>query len=30
MVGSDVRWFVSSNLTLTLPAMLFVWEMFRG
>eukprot|EP00903_Cladosiphon_okamuranus_P006968 g6782.t1 len=30
MLGSDVRWFISSNLTLTLPAMLFVWEMFRG
>lgn len=29
-MGSDVRWFVSSNVSLTLPAMLFVWEMFRG
>ncbi|CAM9814502.1 unnamed protein product [Pylaiella littoralis] len=30
MMGSDVRWFVSSNITLTLPAMLFVLEMLRG
>eukprot|EP00752_Nemacystus_decipiens_P006989 g6269.t1 len=30
MVGSDVRWFLSSNITLTVPTMFFVWEMFRG
>lgn len=29
MMGSDVRWFMSSNITLTVPAMLFIWEMFR-
>lgn len=30
MMGSDVRWFMSSNITLTLPAMLFALEMLRG
>ncbi|CAN0279155.1 unnamed protein product, partial [Ectocarpus sp. 4 AP-2014] len=30
MMGSDVRWFLSSNITLTVPAMLFIWEMFQG
>lgn len=30
MMGSDVRWFMSSNITLTLPAMLFIWEMSKG
>lgn len=30
MMGSDVRWFVSSNITLTLPSIFFVWEMFSG
>ncbi|CBJ31838.1 conserved unknown protein [Ectocarpus siliculosus] len=30
MMGSDVRWFLSSNITLTVPSMLFIWEMFQG
>ena len=28
MMGSDVRWFMSSNITLTVPVMLFAWETF--
>lgn len=30
MLGSDFRFFVGSNITLTLPALLFTWEMYRG
>ncbi|CAM9679847.1 unnamed protein product, partial [Scytosiphon promiscuus] len=30
MMGSDVRWFMSSNITLTVPAMFFTWEMIGG